>query len=283
MDMQNTMENPTVEKKTEEVQPINLLEELKQGKNFSEMIKNLPEAAWAHNATCLCCSDGRFAPEDEKLDKAGLAGQGILLLFSLPELKTFVAEMKNNPDKPESIASHVACGAAGLAYKELQRMLANNESVDSIFSWLGINSLPETADELGQIFTKRLADEVQSNYYHMDFQDAKEHGESGIIVASINFDERYIQVGDQQFFNSASAQFGVSDNYLKTELTRLTEIAFHHGKMGKESANYNPDDYFYLLVVSDSKQAERLKKITEEVATNPDFAGKVKVEIFVKE
>ncbi len=177
--MENSNETPTVmENKIEKIQPVNLLEELKQGKNFAEIIKALPEAAFAHNASCLCCSDGRFAPKDNDLDKAGLAGQGILLLFSLPELTTFIEEMKQNPDKPEIVASHVACGAAGLAHKELKRMMANNESVDSIFSWLGINALPENSDELGKIFTKRLADEVGSRYDHMEFQEALDPTES---------------------------------------------------------------------------------------------------------
>lgn len=266
-----------------EIPAVNLLEKMKQGENFAEIMKNLPEAAFTHKAKCTCCSDGRFVPENNIQEKAGMAGQGILMLFSLSDLESFVKEMKANQDKPEVIASHVACGAAGLAHKELKAMLADGRSVEAIFAWLGINELPETSDRLGEIFTKRLAEEVGSDYYHMDFQEAHDHNESGIIVSSIDFDERFIKSGDQQFFNSSSAQFGANDAYLKSELTELTRIAFHHGKMGSESAAYNPEDPFYLLVVSDSKQADRLQKIAAEVSTSPEFSGKVKVEVFVKE
>ncbi len=266
-----------------EIPAVNLLEKMQQGESFAEIMKNLPEAAFAHKAKCTCCSDGRFVPENNGSEKAGMAGQGILMLFSLSDLDSFIKEMKANPDKPESIASHVACGAAGLAHKELKAMLADGRSVEAILAWLGINELPETSDQLGEIFTKRLAEEVGSDYYHMDFQGARDHNESGIIVSSIDFDERFIKTGDQQFFNSSSAQFGANDAYLKSELTELTRIAFHHGKMGSESAAYNPEDSFYLLVISDSKQAERLQKIAAEVSANPEFAGKVKVEVFVKE
>jgi len=278
--MENTIEAPTPEKI--KIQAVNLLEKLKQGVNFAEVMKSLPEEAYAHKGKCACCSDGRFEPEDNKMEKAGLAGQGILLLFSLDELKTFVETMRNNPDKPEAIASHVACGAAGLVLKELQARLAKKESIESILVWLGINNLPETADELGKIFTKRLAEEVGSDYYHMEMQESHDHNESGIIVSSIDFDERFIKVPGQQFFNSSSAQFGVSDEYLKTELTKLTEIAFHHGKMGMESAKYNPADNFYLLIISDKSQADRLQRIASEVSFNPDFSGKIRVKIFIK-
>ncbi|MFA4942259.1 MAG: hypothetical protein WC564_01310 [Patescibacteria group bacterium] len=279
--MENNQETPVQEKS--KIFAINLLEKLRQGENFAEIMKNLPIEAYAHKDKCACCSDGRFVPQDNDMEKSCLAGQGILLLFSLDDLNDFVEKMKNNPDKPKAIASHVACGAAGLAHKELQSMIADNKSVEAIFSWLGIDSLPETSDELGEIFTKRLASAVESDYYHMDFQASHDHNESGIIISAIDFDERFIKVGDQQFFNSSSAQFEVSDEYLKTELTKLTEIAFHHGKMGVHSDHYNEADNFYLLVVSNSDQADRLKEIATAVSLNPDFLGKVKVEVFVKE
>ncbi|MEI7620241.1 MAG: hypothetical protein WCJ57_01580 [Candidatus Falkowbacteria bacterium] len=279
--MGNTIETPFKEKI--KIQSVNLIEKLQQGENFSEVMENLPEEAFAHKKKCACCSDGRFAPKDDNMEKTGLAGQGILLLFSLDNLKSFVEKMKNNPDKPETIASHEACGAAGLAHKGLKAMIEKNESVTEIFSWLGIDSLPETSDQLGEIFTKRLAEDVNSDYYHMDFQESRDHNESGIIVSAIDFDERFIKADGQQFFNSSSAQFGVSDEYLKTELTKLSEIAFHHGKMGHESASYQAEDNFYLLIVSDLESADRLKKIAEEVSLNPDFSGKIKVEVFVKD
>lgn len=277
----NPIETPPQERA--KIQPINLIEKLEQGEKFAEIMNNLPEEAFKHQPRCICCSDGRFVPKNNSMEKTGLAGQGILLLFSLDELKSFVEEMKNNPDRPELITSHEACGAAGLAHKALKEMISKNESVEAIFSWLGIDSLPETSDELGKIFTKCLAGSVGSDYDHIDFQEAHDHNESGIIVSAIDFDERFVKTGDQQFFNSFSVQFGVSNEYLKSELTELTKIAFHHGKMGHESANYNPDDSFYLLLISDSKQSERLKEIATEVSANPEFSGKVKVEVFVKD
>jgi hypothetical protein len=261
------------------IEPINLLERLQAGEDFSAIMKELPEAAFAPKKKCACCSDGRFEPSDPMMEKSGLAGQGILLLFSPSEREAFINNLKSRNDRPEAIASHVGCGAAGLAFKELQKMIAEGKSVDEIFSWLGISALPETSDQLGEIFTKRLASEVGSDYYHMaDFIPGKEnHNESGIIVSAIDFDERFVKVGDQQFFNSSSAQYGVSDEYLRTELTKLAEIAFHHGKM-----EHDLESPFYLLLLGNRGNIDRLMKAAALVASDPQFAGRIKVESSVR-
>jgi hypothetical protein len=260
---------------------INVLEKMRQGMTFQEIMGQVPEVAFEHRPGCLCCSDGRFAPADAKLEKEGMAGQGILLLFDKPGLDNFINQLKNNPHRPNSIASHEACGAAGLAFKELQNLISQGqtEKVNEIFDFLGIDSLPQTSDELGIIYTRRLAELVGSEYGHLELSKEKSgHNESGIIVTNIDFDESYIKVGDQQFFNSASAKLGLSADYLLTELTKLTEIAFgHHGRMG-----HHPEEDFHLLLISDFANLEKLDKAAKKVAANPIFSGRVKVNTFVR-
>ncbi|HNX11050.1 MAG TPA: hypothetical protein PKI61_02825 [bacterium] len=260
---------------------VNILEKIQQGMSFAEAMAEVPAAAFIHRPGCLCCSDGRFSPESQTLDKEGMAGQGVLLLFSETELNDFIAKLKNNSEAPQLIASHEGCGAAAIAFKAIKELMAKDDDkeVARIFAFLGISQLPATADELGIIYTKRLAEMVGIDYGHMNLpEDKTEHNESGIIVTDIDFDESFVEIDDQQFFNSASPKLGLSDSYIATELTKLTEIAFSdHGRLG-----HHPDENFYLLVISSPQGAERLKAIAETVAQNPNFSGRVKVDVFVK-
>jgi len=262
--------------------PINILAKMEQGIAFSAAMQEVPEVAFAHQPGCLCCSDGRFSPSDATLEKEGMAGQGILLLFNETELNDFVAKLKINPEKPQIIASHEACGAAGLAFDAIKKLMAENqdEEVARIFAFLGISQLPTTSDELGVVYTKQLAELANIDYAHLELSPEKEHhNESGIIVTDLDFDERFIVTGEQQFFNSASAKLGLSDEYIKTELTELTKIAFgSHGRMG-----HHDNEIFHLLVISNSAGAARLSSIAEQVANNQIFSGRVKVEVAVRE
>jgi hypothetical protein len=265
----------------EEAQTIlgtNVLEKMKQGESFANIMANLPQEAFTKKEQCVCCSDGRFEPIDKSLDKAGMAGQGILELFSDFGLEKLVKNMTDQ--KPKVIASHTGCGAAGLAFKRLKAMMEQGnqlEEVERIFNFLGISELPSTSDKLGEIFTERLASLSGSQYEHIAEGKTEEHNESGIIVSCLPFDERYILDSGQQFFNSASLELGASVNYLRLELTELSRIAFHHGKMEN-----NQEDFFYLLVITDQSRSEEMRRVANEVASNPEFGGRIKVEEYIR-
>jgi hypothetical protein len=193
--------------------------------------------------------------------------------------------MFSSSNRPEAIASHTGCGAAGLAYKKIQEMIAQGEdqAVADIFNFLEIKNLPETSDKLGEIFTEKLAKEVNAKYYHMFSGESSDHAESGIIISSINFDERYIKAPGQQFFNSSTAIFEAKDGYLKAEISALTNIAFHHGKMSPKSSAYNPNDKFYYLIIADQANAPRLQALAHDLVSNSEFKNRLQIEVFVKE
>jgi hypothetical protein len=268
--------------KNHEEEKARAIEALREGVSFQEILNKLPEEAFRTKPEVEVCSDGRVCPHSHEVNKAALAGQGILAMFSESELNSYIESLKKQAEKIKSICSHDHCGAANLAFLEIEKLQEINDaaSLKRVFDFLDISELPKTPDELGKIFTKRLADEVGAEYSHIHTHEfvSEHHEENGIIISGkdIEFDARFLA---DNFFQTNATQLGLSVDYLKTELTKLTEIAFGHGRMGHHSDKYQEDAKFYLLVIAKPEEAESLRAVAAEVAANPEFKGKVVVEV----
>lgn len=226
-----------------------VIESLKAGRPLQEILPEVPGfvEAFSRSLDTLDCSDGRVVSGR----KLGLAGVGILL--TPEDREVLVRAIK---DKHLKVTGHDNCGAAGLAHPG-----------------------DPDSDKHGYDNAKKLSEETGSNYGEIHTHDFRNpyHDERALVVdKSGRFDVANWPEFPAQFISSAP-YFGLSDNYMKTEIAALTNIALGDHGFGVRFDGENP---FYVVISADTEEAlEHLKKLATEATTQ--FGDRVKVDGFV--
>lgn len=226
-----------------------VIEGLKAGRPISEIISEMPGflESFSRSLDTLDCSDGRVVSGR----KFGLAGEGILL--SPEDRQVLVAALK---EKGIKITGHDNCGAAGIAHPDD----------------------PES-DRYGYENARKLAAETGSEYKEVHKEDFRSpfHDERVLVVdESGRFDCANWPEFPAQFISSAPF-FGLSDNYLKTEIAALANIALGDHGFGQRFSETNP---FYVVVSATTpEKLNHFKALASEAASV--FGSRVKVDGFL--
>ena len=232
---------------------------LLEGGDLQEVMESLSgfSESFAHALDTIDCSDGRV------LDgrKIGIAGSGLLL--SSEERAKFIETYKG---KIRELTTHRDCGAAGIAFKSL--------SVEDIPA--GVS----TADEYGTYLGQKMAEELGTThrFLEMDEMANSYHNEVGIVVDQTGrFDSTNLADFPAHFVCSG-AGFGLSPEYMKSEIKTLAGIALGDHGFGKRFDSANP---LYLIVAANNhSELLRWEEVAKEALA--DFGDRIAIKGFIR-
>ncbi len=241
----------------EQSEQLEFIKEMKKGKNLEEIMRQFDlEKAFAQAPVEMGCSDGRCPGHR-------FGGAGNFILASDADIEKLVAE---NKGRIAEIKSHEGCGAAAIKFKMMKK--AGQVLPEGV----------QTSDELGIYHSRKLAEKFGAKHSHTSKAEmlGDIHDERTIYFDGTGkFNPMALPELPEGFMCSGSA-LGLSDEYMETELSELSDIAFHHG-FGDKFDNNNP---FYLIIsASSNKQLNKMKEIAEKAVKK--FNGRIIVDGFV--
>ncbi len=251
-----------VEKLWEQSENNPVIERLQAGEPIQTILESLPEfeTAFAQMPQRIVCSDERIpAPEGGKI---GIAGQ--LILAPDKEWEEFIKKYRG---RIKEVMSHEGCGAAKVKFEQLKQVHELSPAL-------------KTPDQLGAFHTRQLADELGASYRHITSEEMTGpiHNARMIMIDGTSRFNPAALPELPAHFVSSGAGFGLSPNYLKTELKILTSIAFGDHGFGQR---FDRDHPFYLVV--STKDQNQLKDLMELARTAvEEFGDRVIVQGLVK-
>jgi hypothetical protein len=221
-----------------------VIEALDSGRGIAEFVTEIPGWAelFAHEPTCLECSDGRVCSGF----KLALPGSGGVLLSEEGNaiLKKFIA------DKKLLVTGHESCGAAAMAHPG-----------------------PDS-DDYGYAKIKALAQETGNSYGEIHKEKFKfpNHYERCLVLDGVGGDWSNWSEFPAQFVNSAP-YFGLPDGDIENTTRALSGIALGDHGFG---SRFDAEHPFYIIIAADSQT--KLDHLTAVAQTAVEqFAERVKI------
>lgn len=251
--------------------------------NFTPEQKELWENAYDPNQEkdkVLICADERVMPRAGEF-KIGTAGQ--LILDSKEYRDNFISSFKG---KIKTVRSHSGCGAAGIAYSNLNEEekhkfigLANELKLQEL-----TNKEVGQSDIYGAYYSYDLSKSLEAGFEHDFFPNMRgyqEFHDARIIFWSADPTFDPSTLADNflpAHFLSNGLAFGVHEDYCKEELKVLSGIALGDHGFG---TSINDNTPFYVVCVGKNlEEATKMRGLAIDILK--EYGNRVDVKILSK-